>query len=78
MNNCKTSLPSNIDGVSGSEEISKLWQKHYYDLFNCFNSSNSFSLGTIENNEQVVATPQEVRDAVMQLADNKAWMVWIK
>ena len=29
MNNCKTSLPSNIDGVSGPDEISQLWRKQY-------------------------------------------------
>ncbi len=34
MNNCKTSLPTNISGVSGSEEITQMWQKHYYELFN--------------------------------------------
>ena len=71
MNNCKTSLPSNIDGVSGSEKISQLWTKHYYDLFNCV-KSNSFSVGSIDNNEEVIVTPQEVQDAVMKLGDNKA------
>lgn len=36
INYCKTSLPSNIDGVRGSE-ISHLWQKQYYILLNCVN-----------------------------------------
>lgn len=32
INNCKTSLPTNISGVGGSEEITQMWQKHYYEL----------------------------------------------
>lgn len=35
MYNCKTSLPTNIDGISGSEEFTQLWQRHYHKLFNC-------------------------------------------
>ena len=34
INNCKKSLPSNIDDVSGPDEMSQLWQKQYYKLLN--------------------------------------------
>lgn len=34
MNNSKTSLPTDVDGVIGSEETTQLWQKHHYELFN--------------------------------------------
>lgn len=71
MNNCKTSLPTNIDGVTDSEEITQLWQKHYYELFNCV-KSNSFVVGNIDINEDVTVSPKEVYDAIMRLKDNKA------
>ena len=35
LNNTKTSLPSSIDGVSGSEDIAEMWKKHFENLFNC-------------------------------------------
>lgn len=34
MNNSKTSLPTDADGVIGSEETTQLWQKHHYKLLN--------------------------------------------
>lgn len=34
MNNSKTSLPTDVDGVIGSEETTQLRQKHHYELFN--------------------------------------------
>lgn len=27
--------PANIDGVSGSEEMTRMWQKHLCDLYDC-------------------------------------------
>ena len=68
MNNRKTSLPSNIDGVSGADEISQLWQKHYSDLFNCV-KSNSYSVGSLDN---AIVSIQEVYEEVMKLGNNKA------
>ncbi len=56
MNNCKTSLPTNISGVSVSEEITQMRQKHYYELFNSF-KSNSFVVGSIDNDEVVNVSP---------------------
>lgn len=34
MNSSKTSLATDVDGVTGSEETTQLWQKHHYELFN--------------------------------------------
>lgn len=51
MNNCKTCLPTNVDGVSSPEEITPLWQKHY-ELFNCV-KSNSFAVGNIDNSDNI-------------------------
>ena len=71
MNNCKTSLPSSIDGVSGSDEISQLWQKRYTELFNCV-KSNLFMVENVDFNDDVIVTHGEVYDAVLKLSDNKA------
>ncbi len=71
MNNCKTSLPTNIDGVCGSEEISQRWRKRYYELFNCV-KSNTFTVGNIDTKEDMTIVLQEVHDAIMMLKDNKA------
>ena len=71
MNNCKTSLPTNIDGVSGPENISQLWRKHYHDLFNCV-KSNSFTVDNINSNEDVAVSTHEIYEAIMTLKDNKA------
>ena len=36
MNNAKTPLPNNIGGVSGKENITEVWRKHFMDLFNVY------------------------------------------
>uniref|UniRef100_A0A8C7WMW5 Cytochrome P450, family 2, subfamily P, polypeptide 10 n=1 Tax=Oryzias sinensis TaxID=183150 RepID=A0A8C7WMW5_9TELE len=38
LNNRKTSLPSNIEGVCGADNIADLWRKHYSDLLNSVKS----------------------------------------
>lgn len=58
IKNCKTSLPSNIDGESGSDKISQIWQEQYYALFNCV-KSNPFVVGNVELNDDVHVTPLE-------------------
>lgn len=63
LNNCKTSWPMNIFGVCGSEEITQLWQRHYYELFNSV-KSNSIVV-------DVTVSPQAVNDAVIMLKDTK-------
>lgn len=69
-NNCKTSSPTNIDGVSGLEEITQWWQTHFYELFSCV-KSNSFTVGNIDSNEDVTVLPQEIYDAIMMPKDNR-------
>ena len=34
-NNSKTPLPDHIEEAKGTEEILKLWKKHFQDIFNC-------------------------------------------
>ena len=35
LNNCKSSLPSTVEGVSGENNVAELWRQHYSSLFNC-------------------------------------------
>ena len=39
LNNCKTPLPTNIDGVVGEQNIANLWKRHYESLFNSVKSN---------------------------------------
>ena len=71
VNNCKTPLPSNIDGVSGPEEISQLWRQHYSELLNCV-KSDLFIVDNVEFSSDVIVTPAEVHEAMIKLKDNKA------
>ncbi|XP_027883670.1 uncharacterized protein LOC114150994 [Xiphophorus couchianus] len=71
VNNCKTSLPSTIDGVTGVKEITQLWKEHYSALFNCVKSDIS-DIGSIHSNENVIVSPQEIYHIIMTLKDNKA------
>lgn len=73
MNNCKTPLPSNIDGVSGHDEILHLWRKHYYELLNCVKKKTiSLQLTKLSNNKDLVVTSAEVQSAILKIKDNKA------
>ena len=38
LNNCKPSLPCDVEGISGTENIAALWRQHYSSLFNCIKS----------------------------------------
>ena len=38
INYAKTALPCSIDNASSPEEISKLWEDHFYKIFNCLDS----------------------------------------
>ena len=71
MNNCKTCLPSNIDGVSGSDAIAHLWQKKYAELFNCV-KSNLYVVDNAEFSGDVIVSPEEIQEAILNLSDNKA------
>ena len=70
INRGKTSLPSNIEGVSGGENITELWRQHYAALFNCI-KSEPYSSGKVEE-EMVHICPSEISQAIKQLADGKA------
>ena len=43
MNNCKTPLPTTIDGISGEANIAELWKKHFSSLLNSVESRSHWS-----------------------------------
>ena len=40
MNNCKTPLPTSIEGVSGGVQIVEFWRTHFSQLLNCVSNSS--------------------------------------
>ena len=71
LNNCKTSLPSDIEGVSGTENIAEKWHEHYQELFNCI-KSEPFVLNNVDPNENLVIRPDDIFEAISMLDNNKA------
>lgn len=74
MNNCKKSLLSNIDVVSGPDEISQLWRNQNYELLKLWAAKlkgNPLVVDNVEFNSDVVITSAEVHGAIFQLKDNK-------
>ncbi len=66
INNSKTPLPTNIEGIVGNDKIIELWRKHYQDLFNCVHS-NLYTVGNVD----VVVRAEEIHEAICKLDDNK-------
>lgn len=77
MRTSQTQLPANIDGASGSEKFTQMRQEHYRELFNCVKSNPSVA-DNIDNNEDMIVSPQEVHDAVKSLKDSKAWIIFLQ
>ena len=71
LNNCKAPLPSNINGVCGSDSIAELWRQHYYELFNCINN-DPFVPDDVDPIENLVVSHDEVKQAILKLENNKA------
>ena len=71
IGNSKTAFPSNIDGVSGPDDIVQLWKKKYFELLNCV-KSNLFIVDNVDYNNDVVVTPGEIREIILNLKDGKA------
>ena len=74
INNCRTPLPTNIEGVVGSDKIVELFRKNYCDLFNCVQDSR-YDVNDVKNvkySEDVVVRADEIRDAIYKLDLNKS------
>lgn len=71
INNHKTSLPYDIEGICGSDNIAKLWREHYYNLFKCVKSDVA-AVNIVDFDTNVIVRPGEVSDAIEMLDNNKA------
>ena len=73
-NNCKTPLPDQIDEAKGSDNIIKLWKKHFYDIFNCLKSKKEYispnNLNVPIN--EITVNPYAVFEAIKELGLNKS------
>ena len=73
-NNCKTPLPDQIDEAKGSDNILKLWKKHFDDIFNCLKSKKEYATSFILNNSinEITVNPYTVFEAIRELSLNKS------
>ena len=74
MNNCKTPLPTTIDGISGEANIAELWKKHFSSLLNSVESRSDWSQRSDGNTEfkDVLIDSSEIESAIKRLDFNKA------
>ena len=73
-NNHKTPLPDNINEACGSEEITTLWKKHFYEIFNCLKSKNTSQTEYTLNEpiDNIVVNHSMVTEAIKNLSSNKS------
>ena len=74
MNNCKTPLPTSIEGVSGGVQIVEFWRTHFSQLLNCVSNSSvhACEYGCDTPSEELVVSIEEVTHAIEKLDLNKA------
>ncbi len=70
MNNCKTSLPSNIEGPCIPDKKADKSRERYCNLFNCV-KSNVVVVENVDLSENMVVRSVDVHDTIMMLDDNK-------
>ena len=72
LNNCKTPLPTNIDGVVGEQNIADLWKKHYECLFNSVKSNAQEVNYTLVYSDEMLISDDEIRKCIVKLDKNKS------
>lgn len=70
LNNCKTSLPCTVVGISRADNIVELWRQHYSALFNCV-QSDLYMADNIESNDSMVIMSHEVYQAINKQSDKQ-------
>ena len=73
-NNSKTPLPDHIDEAKGTDEILKLWKKHFHDIFNCLKPTNKTNRPYVLDNaiQEIAVKPHMVIEAIKELSINKS------
>ena len=77
LTNCKTPLPTGIEGVSGGVQIVEFWRTHLSNLLNCVSigpnsSAHACEYGCDAPFEELVVYIEEVSHAIEKLDLNKA------
>ena len=74
INNSNVPLPSSIGDATGSDEIVKLWETHFFSIFNCINNSdiniNEYESKTPYN--EVKVSTYDIQEAIKKLDYNKS------
>ena len=72
--NCKTPLPTSIEGVSGAVQIVEFLRTHFSQLLNCVSNSSvhACEYGCDTPYEELVVSIEEVTHAIEKLDLNKA------
>ena len=71
MNNCKSSLPSNIEGACEPAKIAELWREHYCNFFNCV-KSNVLKVENVDSSVNMIIRSDDVYQVIGMLESNKA------
>ena len=72
ITNSKVPLPNTVDYVTGSENVSNMWKKHFNELFNCVKSDDINSINDIKYDKSLIVNWREVKDAIKDIPCGKA------
>jgi hypothetical protein len=65
-------LPNCIDGVTGNENIGRLWRDHYDQIFNCLNTVRDKPVYDCNSESIESISPMDIEKAICSLQNNKA------
>ena len=67
-------MPDQIDEAKGSDNIIKLWKKHFHDIFNCIKSKKELltHLNLNDAINEIAVNPYAVLEAIKELGLNKS------
>ena len=72
MNNSRTPLPTNINGVVGEEQIADLWKDHYENLFNSVKSDIGQVQFSVLYEDSIEVTCSEIQRAIHRLKGRRS------
>ena len=75
--NNKVPLSTNVDGCTGEEKITTMWQEHYKNLLNCI-KTNQYQADVAENctnihTNDIICSSNEVAEAIKSLKLGKSY-----
>ena len=74
-NKCKTPLPQTVEGVTGMEEVAKMWRGHFSAVLNCLNNERvdvaSYNLAC-DTEENCIVSGTEIERCIAKLKNGKS------